>query len=89
VTHRITSLTDSSKDTGNCETQTSMTLPSHWDKLGPKGTQKFTKQLIKQEKLFVHELSPFGASLVAQMIKNLPVMQETQVQPMSWEDRLE
>ena len=33
-----------------------------------------------------------GASLVAQMVKNLPAMQETQemqVQSMSWEDVLE
>ena len=30
-----------------------------------------------------------GASLVAQMIKNLPAMQETQVQSLSQEDALE
>ena len=29
------------------------------------------------------------ASLVAQMIKNLLAMQETQVQPLGWEDSLE
>ena len=29
------------------------------------------------------------ASLVAQMVKNLPAMQETQVQPLGWEDFLE
>ena len=29
------------------------------------------------------------ASLVAQMVKNLPVMQETQIQSLSWEDPLE
>ena len=29
------------------------------------------------------------ASLVAQMVKNLPAMQETQVQSLSWEDPLE
>ena len=29
------------------------------------------------------------ASLVAQMVKNLPVMQETLVQLLGWEDRLE
>ena len=28
-------------------------------------------------------------SLVAQMVKNLPAMWETQVQPLSWEDPLE
>ena len=29
------------------------------------------------------------ASLVAQMVKNLPAMQETQVPSLSWEDPLE
>ena len=29
------------------------------------------------------------ASLVAQMVKNLPAMQETQVQYLDWEDTLE
>ena len=31
----------------------------------------------------------FGASLVAQMVKHLPVMQETQVRSLGWEDPLE
>ena len=30
-----------------------------------------------------------GASLVAQMVKNLPAMQETWVQSLGWEDSLE
>ena len=30
-----------------------------------------------------------GASLVAQMVKNLPEMQETQVRSLGWEDALE
>ena len=30
-----------------------------------------------------------GVSLVAQKVKNLPAMQETQVQPLDWEDPLE
>ena len=29
------------------------------------------------------------ASLMAQMVKNMPAMQETQVQSMGWEDPLE
>ena len=29
------------------------------------------------------------ASLVAQMVKNLPIMQETQVRSLGWEDLLE
>ena len=31
----------------------------------------------------------FGASLVAQLVKNLPAMQETWVQFLGWEDPLE
>ena len=30
-----------------------------------------------------------GTSLVAQMVKHLPTMQETQVRSLSWEDPLE
>ena len=30
-----------------------------------------------------------GASLVAQMVKNLPVMQQTQVQSLGWENPLQ
>ena len=32
---------------------------------------------------------PGGASLVAQMVKNLPAMQETRVPSLTWEDPLE
>ena len=35
------------------------------------------------------ELNDLEMSLVAQMVKNLPAMQETQVQSLSWEDPLE
>ena len=31
----------------------------------------------------------FGASLVTQLVKNLPAMQETQVRFLGWEDPLE
>ena len=31
----------------------------------------------------------YRASLVAQMVKNLPIMQETQVRSLGWEDNLE
>jgi len=31
----------------------------------------------------------YGASLVAQMVKNLPAMQETWVRSLSWEDPVE
>ena len=50
-------------------------------------------------KFFFTELSKFpasgmgvvghGASLVAQAVKNLPAVQETQVQSLGWEDSLE
>ena len=30
-----------------------------------------------------------GASLIAQLVKNLPAVQETRVQSLSWEDPLE
>ena len=32
---------------------------------------------------------PYGASLVAQMVKNLPAVQETHVRSLGWEDPLE
>ena len=31
----------------------------------------------------------YGASLMAQMVKNLPAMQETQIKSLGWEDLLE
>ena len=40
-------------------------------------------------KIFALAILSIGASLVAQMVKNLPVMQETQVRSLGWEDRLE
>ena len=35
------------------------------------------------------ELNDLEMSLVAQMVKNLPAMQETQVRSLGWEDPLE
>ena len=37
----------------------------------------------------MHQYSPSGASLVAQLVKNLPAVQETRVQSLAWEDPLE
>ena len=34
-------------------------------------------------------LSHFRSSLIAQLVKNLPAVQETQVQSLGWEDPLE
>ena len=42
--------------------------------------------MTEQFSSFYHH---FGASLVAQMVKNLPTMQETWVQSLVWEDTLE
>ena len=39
--------------------------------------------------IFTLSLRIKGASLVAQTIKSLPVMQETRVRPLGWEDPLE
>ena len=36
-----------------------------------------------------YALQYFGASLVAQLVKNLPSMRETWVRPLGWEDLLE
>ena len=36
-----------------------------------------------------HLLVTYGASLMAQMIKNLPTMQETGVRSLDWEESLE
>ena len=44
------------------------------------------KELDTTERL---TLSFLGSSLVAQMVKNLPAMQETWVQSLGWEDPLE
>ena len=50
------------------------------------------KELETTEQLHFHFLSlsswPYGASLVAQTAKNLPAMQETQVQSLDGEDVL-
>ena len=46
--------------------------------------------LFKMWRLFTLQFKSFhGASLVAQMVKNLPAMQETWVQSLGWEDLLE
>ena len=41
------------------------------------------------EKVIGYPLQYFWASLVAQLVKNLPAMQETWVQSPGWEDPLE
>ena len=39
--------------------------------------------------LSIISILQFGVSLVAQAVKNLPAMQETQVRSLGWEDPLE
>ena len=43
----------------------------------------------KQKKAFVFCEAYRRASLVAQIVKNLPAMQDTQVRSLGWEDALE
>ena len=38
---------------------------------------------------FMDQVSSFTVSLVAQSVKDLPAVQETQVQSLGWEDPLE
>ena len=45
--------------------------------------------LIRWPKHWSFSISPSNVSLVAQMVKNLPSMQETWVQSLGWEDLLE
>ena len=44
--------------------------------------------LPAQVECFIHNTSLNVASLVAQLVKNLPAMQETWVQSLGWEDPL-
>ena len=39
--------------------------------------------------IYLHFMFIYGASLVAQTVKNLPTMRETQVPSLGWEDPLE
>ena len=48
-----------------------------------------TRQANKLGDEFSKFFDLFWASLVAQMVKNLPAMQETWVQSLGWEDLLE
>ena len=39
--------------------------------------------------IYIPRYIKYGASMVAQMVKHLPAIQETRVQSLSWEDLLE
>ena len=43
---------------------------------------------VELKTLFDFAWKPLRTSLVAQMVKNLPIMRETWVRPLGWEDRL-
>ena len=45
--------------------------------------------MAESPNILVSNAHYYGASLVAQLIKNLPAMQETWVGSQSWEDSLE
>ena len=47
------------------------------------------KELDTTDRLHFHFLAPQRASLVAQLVKNLPAMWETWVRSLGWEDPLE
>ena len=59
-------------------------------------SQKFVKNIYRNTSIFSTEKVKidtikvvFGASLMAQMVKNLPAMQESWVRSLGWEDPLE
>ena len=53
-------------------------------------TQHLKLNYLKQKSsLFVHDSMGQGASLIAQLAKILPAMQETLVRFLGWEDQLE
>ena len=49
----------------------------------------FVSLAVKRGLLLGHSLFTFGTSLVVQMLKRLPIMRETRVQSLGWEDLLE
>ena len=67
-------------------------LPSHWAGLWLKrhklslSSLRFSKFLWRTNCIFI---CCIGASLIAQLVKNLPAVQETWVQFLGWEDPLE
>ena len=53
------------------------------------GKQKHTRHYTDVESTIQEEITHIWASLVAQLVKNPPAMQETWVQSLGWEDPLE
>ena len=70
---------------GNSQTMWSLW---HTFKQYPKGI--YTKTIyLGMQSLYIHIYLKKWASLVAQLVKNLPAMQETWVRSLGWEDPLE
>ena len=64
-------------------------LPGHFF-LADEETQDITGwRSLKNSVFFFFPLPKLGASLIAQLVKNLPAMQETPVRFLDWEDPLE
>ena len=53
------------------------------------GSKIINHNFINEETLIRYFLKVLKTSLVAQTVKRLPITQETQVQPLGWEDPLE
>ena len=68
-------------------------VPTNLDKLEEmdKFFERYNLPRLNQEEIenTNRPITSFGASLVAQLVKNPPIMQETPVQFLGWEDLLE
>ena len=62
---------------------------NHQVKLVPDWLHYLVFSNLKLIRIFWGDYSKIGTSLVAQILKNLPAMWETQVQSLAWEDPLE
>ena len=58
-------------------------------KVGKNNIQIDDYKFFRSDKIPLHKLKKPNESLLAQSVKNLPAMQETQVQSLGWEDPLE
>ena len=58
-------------------------------KVGKNNIQIDDYKFFRNDKIPLHKLKKPNESLLAQSVKNLPAMQETQVQSLDWEDPLE
>ena len=77
---------------GNLQRRPSPTwlLPSLLTATSSRKSSGFQGRLLSKEPgIFTPTHPILEASLIAQSVKNLPAMQETQVQPLGWEDPLE